>query len=82
MTESTADCTEFLVKISEKSDLADAVEAIFGMQKTCPHNNVQRWGPSYTMRFDGSYRKFDSYLCKDCGFSSDEPIGLSKVNNF
>ncbi len=64
----------FPVRLS-RSDLEKAFQEIKLKQESCKHSNVQRWGPSYTMRADGSFRKFDSYNCRDCGLSSADPIG-------
>lgn len=47
-------------------------------QDECSHENVQRWGPSYTSKPDSSYRKVDLYHCKDCSLQSDTPIGSYK----
>lgn len=62
----------------DESKVQEAFQEIMERQKNCSHDDVQRWGPSYVPKHDGSYRKIDGYHCKDCGLSSDEPIGPYK----
>lgn len=37
-------------------------------QDSCEHY-MMRFGPSYTGRYDGSYRKFDESICLKCGYN-------------
>tara|TARA_Y100000310_G_scaffold300749_1_gene336674 strand:+ start:2131 stop:2382 length:252 start_codon:yes stop_codon:yes gene_type:complete len=55
-------------------DLENLAQKMLEQQQTCPHLNIQRWGPSYTARPDGSDHKTDGYICNDCGLSSERPI--------
>ncbi len=50
----------------------DGIDKIRQEQEKCKHSNVQRWGPSYIPRIDGSHRKYDSSICLDCGKSIDQ----------
>ncbi|MBT4174088.1 hypothetical protein HOC80_05545 [archaeon] len=58
----------------EGVDIERVVQEIKLQQNNCPHQNVQRWGPSYTTRLDGSQNRFNAYICNDCGLSSTRPI--------
>jgi len=61
-----------------EADLEAAIRNLQEKMKHCPHDNVQRWGPSYTLNLAGGWVKYDSYVCKDCAYSSEEPIGEYK----
>ena len=41
--------------------------------KNCDHNEMQRFGPSYTTRADGTQREFDESICMKCGYSPKTP---------
>lgn len=47
-------------------------------QQTCTHPNVIRFGPSYVSRPDGSYHRYDEYVCKDCLYSDTSSFGSGR----
>lgn len=53
-------------------DVESIVAELSRKQKECKHENTIRFGPSYTLRHDGSYREHDGYVCKDCSSSLDK----------
>lgn len=52
----------------DKSITPEMLEArLKEAQAKCEHD-MQRFGPSYTARQDGSYKRFDESICLKCGY--------------
>ena len=50
-----------------------SVEEFKRRQESCKHE-MQRFGPPYTARYDGTYNKFDASICLKCGYSPTSSV--------
>ncbi len=66
-----------ILELTQES-IARWKEELEEKRNNCKHENALRFGPTYTIRFDGSMKKTNGYYCPDCLKDSNNPIGKYK----
>ena len=62
-----------LERLQDPQFLESSITEIAERQQHFMHQKTERFGPSYTLRPDGSFREHDNTFCYDCGHSAPTP---------